>query len=125
VKLKNHDDDDLCAEFARRLAEDEWMYWRAHEHLSDVGFTVNRLYPDHPSRVWVLRAGEWCNPNWRPGQEGETPAAPLVFLGGDEYGNRTLCLRLRRQRLLVIALNIPRHRTPWELEQVNYHEGAA
>jgi hypothetical protein len=123
MRLENHTDDTLCAELARRLADDEWMYWRAHDHLSKVGFTLTRIHPDQPVRVWVLRAGEWLNPQWRPDQNGQTPPAPLVFLGGDEYGNRTLCLRLRRQRLLVIALNIPRRRTPWELEHVN-HEGA-
>jgi hypothetical protein len=48
------------------------------------------------SRAWMYGKGEWTG--------------PLVMVGGDEYGNWTLCFRLPGQRALIVALNVPLRR---------------
>jgi len=55
---------------------------------------------DAARRLWTYERGSW--------------SGPLVMRGGDEYGNRTLALRLPGGRALITALNVPlrRHRLP-------------
>lgn len=47
-------------------------------------------------RVWLYPKGSWVG--------------PLVYPGGDEYGNDTLVFRLPRQAALVVAWNVPLRR---------------
>lgn len=58
-----------------------------------------------PRRVWILPKGSYLWPGW------PDEPRPWVFLGGDEYGNRTLCLRLPFRAVLVVALTVPLRRT--------------
>lgn len=57
-----------------------------------------------PRRVWILPKGCYLWPGW------PDKPRPVVFLGGDEYDNRTVCLRLPRGAVLVVALTAPLRR---------------
>lgn len=63
---------------------------------------------DGPSRLWVLERGQWLGPSSRTGRPN-----PLVFRGGDEYGNRTVALRLPFGAALVLSTTVPLRREPF------------
>lgn len=105
-------DDELFTELRRRLERDNGIRIALENVLYECGFVLHDLEPEGPRRLWILRAGQWLNPNYlkrRP--------APLTFLGCDEFGNTTACLRLPGRRLLVLALNVPLCRELWEREE--------
>jgi len=104
-------DDEFLTEMRRRLADDPGAHYDWYEVLRDFDLCVDDLEPDGPQRLWVLTDGNWGapgTPHYR------AKGQPLAFLGGDEYGNRTACLRLPGKRLLVLNLGWPMSRTPWE-----------
>jgi hypothetical protein len=104
-------DDWLLAEVARRIARDSGVRYELSDVLRELDLTVDDLEPDTPQRLWVLTNGNWSsNRTARYGAKG----APLAFLAGDEFGNRTACLRLPGKRLLVLNLAWPMSRELWE-----------
>lgn len=61
---------------------------------------------DTPRRIWILSRGSWLSPRCKTDPYEPLPAPP-VFLGGDEFGNRPLCVRLPGHRLLCVNWRIP------------------
>jgi hypothetical protein len=62
---------------------------------------------ESPRRIWVLSRGNWLHRGW------PDKPAPLIFLGGDEWGNRPLCVRLPGRALLCVTVGrLKRHRLP-------------
>lgn len=96
---KHHD-----VRFDRTLCACDTM----HNYCGDCGKVLDDCpyedaEDDGPRRVWMYRSG-WTG--------------PLLYRGGDEWGNRTLAFRLPGERALVVALNIPlrRHFLPMSVK---------
>lgn len=107
--MSTGEDEVWLAEVRRRLREDSGFRYSLDEALAVAGLTLTELEPDTPRRIWLLGPGQWLSPRCRT-EPLEFLPAPPVFLGGDEFGNRPVCVRLPGGRLLCVNWRVPLRR---------------